>query len=76
MTAAFRAKLACIPQEALGENGRHFVDNSLATNAWAYATIQVMKPGEREDPPHFDGGASLLHAGLTIWGKRGLDVQL
>ena len=35
-----------------------------------------MKPDEREDPPHFDGGASLLHAGLTIWGKRGLDVQL
>ena len=76
LTAAIRAKLACFPQEALGENGRHFVDNSLATNAWAYATIQVMKPSEREDPPHFDGGASLLHAGLTIWGKRGMDVQL
>ena len=76
LTAAIRAKLAFFPQEALGENGRHFMDNSLATNAWAYATIQVMKPGEREDPPHFDGGASLLHAGLTIWGKRGMDVQL
>ena len=59
-----------------GENGRHFVDNSLATNAWAHATIQVMKPGEREDPPRNDGGASLLHAGLAIWGKRGLDAQL
>ena len=76
LTAAIRAKLARFPHEALGENGRHFVDNSLATNAWAYAAIQVMKPGEREGPPHFDGGASLLHAGLAIWGKRGMCVQL
>lgn len=32
-------------------------------------------PGARKDPEHFDGGASLLHCGLTIFGRRHLEVQ-
>ena len=47
----------------------------LAEDAWAYAVIQVMKPGKRDDPAHFDGAASLLHAGLTVWGRRGLEIR-
>ena len=35
-----------------------------------------MRPSERQDPAHFDGAASLLHAGLTVWGRRGLEVRL
>ena len=31
-----------------------------------------MKSGEREDPVHYDGGASFLHAGITLRGKRTL----
>ena len=42
---------------------------------FAYAILQVMMPGERHDPEHYDGGASLLHGGLTIFGRRGLEVQ-
>ena len=38
------------------------MEQPLAEDAWAYAVIQVMKPSEREDPAHFDGAASLLHA--------------
>ena len=34
-----------------------------------------MTPGERHDPEHYDGGASLLHGGLTIFGRRGLEMQ-
>ena len=33
-----------------------------------------MKAGPRYDPEHFDGGASLLHAGLTIFGTRHVEV--
>ena len=34
-----------------------------------------MKPGKRDDRAHFDGAASLLHAGLTVWGRRGLEIR-
>jgi hypothetical protein len=76
LTAAIRAKLACFPKAALGENGEHFMNSSLATDALAYATIQVMRPSEREGRPHFDGAASLRHAGLTVWGNRGVEIRL
>ena len=35
-----------------------------------------MKAGPRYDPEHFDGGASLLHAGLTIFGTRHVEVKV
>ena len=35
-----------------------------------------MKPSERYDPAHFDGGASLLHGGLTILGSRHLECMV
>ena len=35
-----------------------------------------MKPSERYDPAHFDGGASLLHGGLTIFGSRHLECMV
>eukprot|EP00974_Lingulodinium_polyedra_P080333 7782295-Lingulodinium_polyedra.AAC.1 len=35
-----------------------------------------MSPSEREDPAHLDGAASLFHAGLIVWGKRGLEIRL
>ena len=49
-------------------NASPFVDEELSDNAFAYASVQVCKVGEREDGWHTDGGASLLHAGLTISG--------
>ena len=58
------------------KNGQHFMASCLADDAFAYAIIQVMKPSQRGGPAHFDGAASLLHAGLTIWGKRGLEIRL
>ena len=35
-----------------------------------------MKPSERYDPAHFDGGASLLLGGLTIFGSRHLECMV
>ena len=40
-----------------------------ADNAFVYATVQLMKIGEREDGWHTDGGASLLHAAVTVFWK-------
>ena len=71
-----REALNQFPWESLGGNGRHFLESHLHGDALAYAAVQVMRPSERQDPAHFDGAASLLHAGLTVWGRRGLEVRL
>ena len=36
----------------------------------------MVRTGERQDGWHIDGGASLLHAALTIFGTRTLQVKL
>ena len=48
----------------------------MSDNAFVYASVQVCRVGEREDGWHTDGGASLLHAGLTIFGSREMQVRL
>ena len=75
LTEKIRSRLAQFPPSILQENGRQFMERPLAEDAWAYAVIQVMKPGKRDDRAHFDGAASLLHAGLTVWGRRGLEIR-
>ena len=50
-------------------------ETCFSDTALAYGTIQVMKAGTRFDTEHFDGGASLLHAGLTIFGTRHVEVR-
>ena len=57
-------------------NAGPFIDEDLRDNALVYASVQVMKVGVREDGWHTDGGASLLHAGVTIYGSRRLQVRL
>ena len=57
-------------------NGKPFMDEEMSDNSFVYASVQVMKVGERIDGWHTDGGASLLHAGLTIFGSRDLSVKV
>ena len=40
-----------------------------------YGLIQVCKASYRQDPEHYDGGASLMHGGLAIWGQRTVEHQ-
>ena len=56
----------------VGENGDQLLAVAAYSWAWDLGALQVMKSGDREDPVHFDGGASFLHAGITIRGKRTL----
>ena len=56
-------------------NAKVFMDEQVSDNAFVYATVQVCKVGAREDGWHTDGGASLLHAGLTIFGSRQMQVR-
>lgn len=35
----------------------------------------MMKSNSRQDPVHWDGGASFLHMGLTLYGERSLRLR-
>ena len=52
-----------------------FFTEDFADNAFAYLSTQLMKPGERDDGWHTDGGTSLLHASVTLFGTRELQVR-
>ena len=51
-----------------------FFSTCFSDTALTYGVIQVMKAGPRYDPEHFDGGASLLQAGLTIFGSHHVEA--
>ena len=76
LTTETRAALDQLPEEVLGENGHDFYDSCFSATSFVYGVFQRMKASPRLDPEHFDGGASLLHAGLTIWGRRRMEYQL
>ena len=75
LTTEVRSELPRRPQELRGGNGERAMKACFSENAFAYAIAQWIKPGERLDPARYDGGASLLHGGQTIFGKRGLEMQ-
>ena len=76
LTEQVRDRLRDVPEDQLGENGKYFFTTCFSKTAFAYAWFQAMKDGERHDPLHFDGGASLLMAVLTLHGTRGVNFQL
>lgn len=75
LTEEVRSQLRKFPEAFIKKNGERFMTSCFSDTVFAYAILQVMTPGERHDPEHYDGGASLLHGGLTIFGRRGLEVQ-
>ena len=78
LTARVRAAIhrEGLPSELLAANGAPFMEEDFADNGLVYASVQLMKIGEREDGWHTDGGTSLLHASVTIYGSRTVQVQL
>lgn len=65
-----------MPQEIYEKNGQPILQEDFADNAFAYASIQLMKPGVRNDGWHTDGGCSLLHASVTIFGTRSVELKV
>ena len=79
LTARVREEIrqSGLPEELLKANRNVFMTESFADNALAHATVQVLEAGTaRSDGWHSDGGCSLLHAGLTLFGTRTLEVQV
>ena len=52
------------------------LQEDFADNAFAYVSIQLMQPGARDDGWHTDGGCSLLHASVTLFGTRSVEVKV
>ena len=76
LTSRIRAEIKRqrLPDEYLGAHGLLFL-NDLTDNAFMmYASIQVLKCGGREDR-YIGRGTSLLHAALTLFGTRRVDVK-
>ena len=76
LTTDVRNALRKQSKEDLRSNGTHFFATCFSDTAFTYGVLQVMKPSERYDPAHCDGGASLLHGGLTIFGTRHLECKV
>ena len=58
-----------------GQNGAQFLASSALDWAFDLGALQLMRANDRLDPVHFDGGASFLHVGLTLFGERALRVR-
>ena len=76
LTEYVRNALRQQTNEALRSNGAHFFNTCFSDTSLTYGVLQVMKPSERYDPAHVDGGASLLHGGLAISGSRHLECMV
>ena len=65
-----------MPETIYQKNGQPIMKEDFADNAFAYASVQLMQPGVRDDGWHTDGGCSLLHASVTIFGTRSVEVKV
>ena len=78
LTARVRAAILRehLPSAFLKDNGPPFMEEDFADNTFAYASVQLLRVGQREDGWHTDGGASLIHASLTLFGSREVQVKV
>jgi hypothetical protein len=65
-----------LPETIHKQNGKPIMEEDFADNAFAYVSNQLMQPGVRDDGWHTDGGCSLLHASVTIFGTRSVEVKV
>ena len=69
-------ELDSFAEHDLKTNGEHLKRTPVSEWIFQHGMIQVMRPtiaGEkRMDPKHTDGGASLVHMGMSLFGERNL----
>jgi hypothetical protein len=56
----------------LSKSGIQFLEEPASAWLFDLGTVQLMRQGERVDPVHFDGGASVLLMAITLAGSREL----
>ena len=65
-----------MPAAICPASGLPILKENFADNAFVYVSIQLMEPGARDDGWHSDGGCSLLHGSVTLFGTRSVDVKV
>ena len=77
LTCRIRQKLLDMgmPSVISRENGKVFSEEDLADLAFVYVSQQFMKTDKRGDGKHVDGGCSLLHAALGLFGCRDVELE-
>ena len=74
LAALIQRYVSGLPPEVLSNKNAKFL-LSTPPKEWLFKfiMIQVMRPGSRRDKRHVDGGASLIHLGLSVCGTRTLE---
>ena len=73
LAARIQRSLADLPPDVLeNKNAKHLLETPPSEWLFKFVMIQIMRPGDRRDKRHVDGGASLLHLGLSVFGHRTL----
>jgi hypothetical protein len=74
LVATARRRLARMTKEEQGKNGNHFLETDMDEWCLTSGELNVLRPGSGDDlwaePEHLDGGASVLHMGVTLFGRR------
>ena len=73
--AAIKEAVQTLTSAERGVNGNTLLRGSASDWAFCLGALQVMVSNGRRDPVHFDGGASFLHAGVTLFGERALRLR-
>jgi hypothetical protein len=58
LQAAIRQNLGALSEKDRGDNGRQFMMEEVGDWIMDLGALQVLKATDREDPVHWDGGAS------------------
>jgi len=61
--------------EQPGKNGNDFLEIHAKDWIGCLGILQFTKPGRWDEPWHFDGGASILHIGVTLAGMRHIAIR-
>ena len=70
MVANCLHQVRALKGDALGENGQHFLDTPFDSWFGACAELCISETTGWNEDLHKDGGASVLHLGVTLWGRR------
>lgn len=73
---AWRQALKRLEASERGVNGDLLLTEDVLDWACDVGAIQLMSATDRCDPFHWDGGASFIHIGLTLYGARRLCLEL
>ena len=77
MTATAKEALRRLSPEGRGRNGEDFCASDVSDWFAACGELVFVSPGSEEEgfwaePEHQDGGASISHMGITLYGRRAL----